>query len=569
MEEKKQEEQTKKILYIGQDESFFQQLKEKFGFTYKYYNAEFEKDFSEDEVEIQSFILKIKEMRPRLVILDLSENVEAYLHLSRIWTRYNFHLKIRIMGVTPAEKNNNLLKRAVSAGMSAVHVKSQDLYSLMYTIIALGFNDQLENHIFAKAKLSDTVNSYYPCQVNMISDGFIQVESNVHGEHGKEFRLLNHWSENSIINSHYVTLMSQSNKGLYYNYTYSQRYEFLHADILPDPATVAPNEYEELSQRRDGIIGSSKHRAKKWASDNTVDSSPKFFKLYVVDKEAKFYDEQKLTDKYPFVLRSQPYMENADKELSALRPNMIIYNLEDLDKEELEGLSDIAFMFNDTRMLQHLVKKTKQYLPDIKPMIVVFNAPNHDTEYLQKVLNYKNIVSFKEQLSTEAVVKMTELYYKRIEKDLPKITRGEIFVKKEHPGSYAELESQIQLISCSENDIYFNTTDELEDDTVIKVNSPVQMYFTICKPPRTSRIQSQYYGVLHSINEEDKKELRRYINSVFFRGLDLSKAKDREEMEQIKNDYLKRKQQEEEEHARKIKEAALGLDSRDLDETSN
>jgi tetrahydromethanopterin S-methyltransferase subunit A len=77
------------------------------------------------------------------------------------------------------------------------------------------------------------------------------------------------------------------------------------------------------------------------------------------------------------------------------------------------------------------------------------------------------------------------------------------------------------------------------------------MYITVLPAPEHTTISSQYYGIIHGIGEEERKELRRFINSVFFRTLDTEKANDANEVAKIKQQYVQ-KQEEAIEEKKKI-----------------
>ena len=73
--------------------------------------------------------------------------------------------------------------------------------------------------------------------------------------------------------------------------------------------------------------------------------------------------------------------------------------------------------------------------------------------------------------------------------------------------------------------------------------------------PETSKFQSEYYGIIHGIGEEERQELRRYVNEIFFRDLEAQKKAEADEIAAQKEAYVLKKQQEAEEAARLEAEA--------------
>ena len=161
------------------------------------------------------------------------------------------------------------------------------------------------------------------------------------------------------------------------------------------------------------------------------------------------------------------------------------------------------------------------------------------------------------QLNVELVHKMANMLEQKLAAQTAGYDVPTVFLEKEHPASYAEIEIDIEIIGCSENDIYFNCTTELQNRSIIRVNLPAPMYVSVAIAPNGSGINSDYYGVIHGIGEEEKKELRRFINSVFFREKEAARAAELEAFEQAKLDAIARKKEEEEkaaEEARKKEE---------------
>jgi hypothetical protein len=261
----------------------------------------------------------------------------------------------------------------------------------------------------------------------------------------------------------------------------------------------------------------------------------------MIDKELKFYDNQPLADEFPFVIRCQPYLMNVKEELLRINPQLIVFNMEDVTNEELEANEDIAYTYNETRTLQFLVKIIKS-IPGYNPFIIVFNAEGHDTEKLQNVLNFKQIIAHKEKMTPELVLKMAKLLESRLNANIEDYDVPTVFLQKDHPASYIEIELSINIVACSENDIYFNSDHELASGTVLRINLPAPMFLAVTEPPKSSREQCKFYAVIHGIGEVEKKELRRFINSVFFREHEEKKKTAKEEFEKVNLQAIAKKE---------------------------
>ena len=550
MSQEDKEEKDKavsKIVYIGGDENFFINIQEKFRELFPSIETDFERFHSTDDKVIQSYILKIREIKPKLVLIDFSQNDRAMLHITRIWKRQNFYQDINFIGLSDYKQNRSMVVKAIMTGMACIHIKSLEFESLIYDIAIMAFPGQIENHGFATAEMNDPIHAFYPCKLSLINENFLRFESSVPLKAKQVVRLHTYWDRQKIIRSNLMMCVDQSQENLYYNYKYNQILQMAHAEPVQQTDNMTKEDFEEKQLKRQEIVQESRYKLRKWVLDNQLNSRPKYLKAYVIDKSGIFFDMQPLADSYSFVYRIQPFIANAKREITNIKPQLIIYNLENVDKETLEANADIAHTFNDSRMFQHLIKSTKEVCKDQLPIIVCFNSGQYDSAYMQKVFNYPSILAVKEEMTMELTLKMSEMLKKKIVPNLPQPKKGDIYLDKSTELSYGEIESDITLLGVSENDIYFNSLEPIEPGTVIRVSLPVPMYITVLPAPEHTTISSQYYGIIHGIGEEERKELRRFINSVFFRGLNTEKANDAEEVAKLKQQYVQKQQAEVEE----------------------
>ena len=543
---KKEEEKkpSNKIIYIGGDENFFSNIKEQFQKHFKDIDVEFLQFNSEDPKIIQSYILKIRDLKPKVVLIDFSQNEKAKLHITRIWMRQNFYSKINFIGLCDYKQSKSVIVKAIMTRMPSVHVKSLEYEAVVYSMGILGFADKVVNHGFATAEMDDPIHAFHPCKLSLVNENFIRIESDLRMKPKQILRLGNYWERNKIIRSSLVMCVDQSQENLYYNHEFSQVLQLAHVDPVEQTDNMTKEDFDLKQQKRQELIQESKYRLRKWIQDNQLNSRPKLLKAYVVDKTGSFYDHAPLTDSYSYVFRNQPFISNAKKEITNIKPHLILFNLEDVDKETLEANADIAYTYNDSRMFQHLIKTVKEVSKDFPPIIVCFNSGKYDSAQMQKLFNYPSLLAVKEPMDTELALKMAEKLKDKISAKLSQPKKGDIYIDKTTDLSYAEIETDITLLGCSENDIYFNSLEPLKEGSIIRVSLPVPMYVTIVAAPEFTSINSQYYGIIHATGELEKKELRRFINSVFFRDLDLAKASDAQEVEKLKEDYIKRKQAE-------------------------
>ncbi|MCO4753412.1 MAG: hypothetical protein KC478_02965 [Bacteriovoracaceae bacterium] len=538
---KAKKKDAKGILYLGEDEGYWSDLVAGLK-AFKQINFDFKLMNEDDPAKIQNFLKVIQEERPRVVFVDLDQNTEAMIHVLRAQIRTNSPYPPFIVALTGYTQGNEAIRQAIMAGAKCVHVKSGEVESVVYDTICFAFNNALEHHGFAMAKLNDDIPAYVPAKASIVSAEGLRVESNFNVTLGNEYFLNTHWSKEGILASNKVIASSQTQEDLFYNFEYAQEFGF---EFLP-PFEVTdetdPDELENLEKEHEKKLNEIEASMNRWINEHSSDSRPKKMKTLVIDKELTLYQDQELTDSYDFVVRVQPYVVKAKKELMQLKPQMIVYNFEEINPEELEASQDVAYMFNEANNLKHIIKTIKS-IPNYSPFIVCFNT-QLSTEQLQKKIEYTQIIGYQVELNNELMVKMGNLLMQRMAQKSEEPQDNEVILDKKLNSTYAEFKTAITLIACSENDVYFNSDEELEVGTVLRLNHPANLFITVADSLAKPKADAKYYAIVHGVGEQEKKELRRFVNSVFFRAKEAAKEKEAEETEKLKQKFIQKAEEE-------------------------
>lgn len=567
----KKEKITYQIIYIGRDVGYFEGIRDKYKELYPSVEVVFEQINESEEKKIQSLILRIRDVKPKLIIVDLSEHSEAMLHISRIWMRHNFHTDINFMGLCEYSQGRSMVVKAIMTTMACVHVKSNELESICYDINILAFPKKVETHGFATAELDDLIKAYYPAKLAMVNENFVKIESNFSMGPKQQVRLHNYWVRNKILGSNLTVCSDQSTENLYYNYKYGQLLQLVHSDPVQQTDDMEPAAFNELKDARADLVDSSKRKLVNWIIRHQKHTKPKFLKALVIDKEGIFFNNRPLSDSYAFVFRNQPYLLDAKKELLEVKPQIIIFNLEQVSKADLEMSADIAHTFNNGTRLQILIKAIKANIEGFKPIIIVFNTQDKDTEVLQKTFDYASILAVEEPMNINLVLKMCEMLRSKIAPTLPSPGENDLYINKNSEVSYCEIESEITLRGCSETDLYFDSDQNFSLKTVLRVSLPVPMYITVVEAPEHTKILSGYYAIIHGIGESERMKLRKFINSVFFREHELKKLEASHERDLVKKQYVNQKLKTEEDIIKKKAEkaAAKAKEQKKLEDKAN
>ncbi len=78
------------------------------------------------------------------------------------------------------------------------------------------------------------------------------------------------------------------------------------------------------------------------------------------------------------------------------------------------------------------------------------------------------------------------------------------------------------------------------EGTNLHFTEPVEM-FVYLQPAKASGKVPEYYGLIHSLGEIEKKELRRYVNTIFFRDHDAQVSAETEEFKKLNEAKLQEK----------------------------
>jgi hypothetical protein len=112
-----------------------------------------------------------------------------------------------------------------------------------------------------------------------------------------------------------------------------------------------------------------------------------------------------------------------------------------------------------------------------------------------------------------------------------------LILDKDHPYTYVELTKDVTIHNISELDLFFACNDEIPVGTVLHFRHPISMYVTVAHSPQGSAYPNDYYGLIHGVGEDIKQDLRKYINSIFFKEKEEQKKREKEEFEEAKKKY--------------------------------
>jgi hypothetical protein len=538
-----------KVFYLGEDNSYWNELKKNFIQEYAQLNLEFEILYDINPSKNQAFITKVITERARIVFVDISKFSDVMLHILSHLVRMNAVNPPAVVALTDYSTPQKTLHRAVMTGVSLVHIKSGEFDAVIYSSMCFAFAQAVKSHSFATAKLDDYLAAYVPSKIGLITSMGARIESNLPLNEGSRYNFLNYWVKEQLLAAPNVICANQYQYNIYYNFEYAQELGF----EMVGPEDESTN--EEQKEKRQLLFTKCRKSMESWINNNLEKSQEKKVKVLVIDKTLSFYESDFRTDEYPYVIHCQPYLKFVKKELLHEFAHLIVFNMEEVSDAELRANEEIEYTYNEKKTLQYILKSIAS-ISDYEPYVIVFNSNEYDSGQLQKMFNYTNIIALKEVMTPDLVIKMAQMLEKKLSQSLEEYDVPLIVLPKRDLKSYAEIEISIQVQALSEQDIYFTSEYEIKPNTVIRIHLHGDIHITVAPSPANSSYPDSYYGLIHLVNETDKAEIRRWINQVFFRQLEEQKQAEREEVIRIKEQAIERKKQEAiEEQRRKEAEA--------------
>lgn len=522
---------TELIYYFGDDEAYFKTLQGEFKKRTKI-GAHFERKYATKEDQIQALFLLIAQNKPLCVFIDFSKETQDYLHLARLISRTGLDNKPITVGLVDYLSPREVLFESNATGINLTHIKSAEIFDVVYDVAMLISPESAPPHGFAMADLSGEIwEAGAVAKVGYVDEKGLHLESNFKFSKGDRLQLDHFWTKDKLIPSREVFVTNTSNRNLFYHFDSAADMEFVVLDEIIPPEGMEEATIEEKKAEREELIRRHKKKMAAWVEDNLSRSQAKNTKFLIIDKDFRFLAGQKRTDKYPYIIRCAPYLKDVADDLFRLSPQLIAIALE--PKEVKDARLDFDY-------LNKLVEVVKRDHAEAAPFFVVFNTPV-STKELRQQLNYEHLMATEGELEAEVLIKMAEL----LDQKISKIKKGgtseaQVTLRKTNIASNALILQNVKVLKISETDMVLTCEKPLTVGTNLYFQKPVPFYINV-QPMKSQGKTPEYLGLIHCIGESDKKELRRFVNSVFFRDHDAELKAQADEFKTLNESKLSEK----------------------------
>lgn len=505
--------------YIGDDEAYYKSLVGEFKRSTRL-QIEFKSLYETEEKKIQSLFIKIFKEKPACVFIDFSKHTQDYLHLARILARTPLEHKLTMVGLVDYLSPVEVLKETLATGVQLTHLKGPECFDVVFDTIKLVDPGQMGDHSFAKAKLKESWDAGLQVKVGFVGSEGLHFETDYVLKKGDEILLNHEWLKKKIVPSKTVTIQKVETSNIFYQFKFAVDATFKFVD-------------DDVPDREEKLLFHRKQLA-KWIQENSSDSLPKRSKILIVDRDFRFYDHQERTDKHPYTLRCVPYLNDIRYEIDRLEPQIIVYTLE---KEEAEAPKNT--LENFTKLLEYIKNK----IQDTSPFVIVFNA-KHSSKEMQDSYGYAQLMASEHEISIDLLERIADKLDKKFIQDavVPLKEDRKVFLKKTSSLSIAEIIIPITVKKVSETDMIFETNVTLQEGMNLHLEAPVEMFINVTPLKSQSKVP-EYHGLIHCLGEKEKADLRRYVNSVFFRDHDAQVTAETEEFKKLNELKLQEKEE--------------------------
>lgn len=590
---------SKTVLYLGTDHGYLSSI-EKY-YAQKYGSLDF--DFVTIDVKpklgyLASF-LDMLSNPPAIIYIDFSSYLKEHIQLARLIKRENSLKDIPMCGLVDKKSE---VRGCVAAGADVVHVKCGEYDDVVYDAIFLLNQKLVVPQQFARAKTEKSVHLVDDFRISYISDKGIHAEGNLVVKEGDEITIQNEIPKTIVPSQRFrVSKVEQNN--LYYDTSHAYDFDFAFVDApkaefseleMMIAASDDQKEKERLEKKiRDERVhrenefkdelNFARKKVRDWVKNNSLDSSPKSTKLLLIDRNLSFVKQaDRDLDRYSFTLRMQTYLQPDVPEIRSLRPSIIALqylslDLDSMDEGEREQFNDeITLQVNQAEeQLKMIIEYLRSCAGTYNPIVMVFNAPMLDAKDLQDRFQYPLIVLKPGHIELSGMATIAENFQRNENERREKKIRAKIaelkakdpskyrnltpaffdenrfYIKKTHDLSYAYTTYEATLMSFTESEVELAFKGELELRTY-RMKFPVSMSIRLV-PQKDGALAKDgadglkiYTGLIHSIGEEDKMEIRRQINEVFFAPLKEKRHQEEAKFRELNERTLKERQEVEE-----------------------
>lgn len=555
----------KSILYVGRDSGYFDLIENRFKGTYPHIELTFTRMPPCNNETINAQLLDILNLHADFIYIDLSTDSPELYQLGQNLKRINAFCETPVVGLIDSPSK---IEETILLKFDFVFIKCAEIHDVIYHPYYKAFPKEALKKDFALAK------SKVPSKISEVLRVGYYSEDSMHLECDSSFDLEDELLikvplSKDLMKSKYFKVKKKSTADMYYSYRYNYdlEYQFIDDLFFDDSDFEAANSvadekirqklFEQVMKDREQKIAElekdkvkMKKAIKLWINDNKDKKLAKRTKVLIVDEYLTFLSKEKRKmDSFPFTTRIETRFKEDFSQIDTFLPHIIVFKIPDfnftpqesiLDEEQKAKLKTTheAKLVDFFSRLLAKIKANTDYLP----FIIIFNCSNFSSKSFQDSFKYDLIITNPNQVDFKVIEKMALLYQNKQDEKYTKAIADKIkllkksnptkyaklkesdfeenryYVSKKSPLSRARIEHDILIKAISESEVYFLSEKELVHGNYY-LEEPFPMVLSLVNQDEKPYLQEDgkflYKSLIHSIGENEKKELRRVVNDIY------------------------------------------------------
>jgi len=559
-----------RFLIIGQyDVAFSKSL----DFAFKKNFAKFEpksKYVNTASLKKEQLMLEILEFQPDCIFVEIvKEELDKDVIKTIEYLRQDPKLsKVIVCGLCENVKNPNLFQY-FNVGMNMAFSKGDPVEDMLHNILSFKYEDKVTPQGYAVANLDEkNITKRLICNVFNPIVSLNKQEMTV-----ESFLNIKEGSKEIIRNSKFFTkelgistelLATEVRKGnLFYNSSKAIDFKLIYCndarleeefrnmvDLLPAKEKGKMTEDDMRKQKlqlKKILDKKSSMQIQKWLKKSQFGSDERELKVLVIDSKGNYFQKYASIKKYKtekkISVKSITGLVDANLDIEKFYPDIILYQYDEDEDKKL----DRVYQANGNATLARIISAIKR-LGLANTAIVLFGCP-YKIDAIKDSMSFQKIVGTADPLNLSWIEKFADLYLKRskLKKNLNSSNLAEdvgitYFFNKNERSNFLKLSRSAKMIMLSESYVIIESEEHLPYGFPLQVSNPYNMWITLVPSHgiemKNNKGMKRYKALVHSITEEERKKIRRYVNDIFFSFLNKEHEADSLEFFKVKLDYL-------------------------------
>jgi hypothetical protein len=346
-ENKKDKKDALKVIYIGDDNSYWTTISGRIAGNFQGKEFEFHKFVVSKYLNYQYIFIEILKLEPHVIYLDFATSLAEGLKLAHMIKRENVLKSCPVVGLVEKKER---VKDGIFAGVEFIHVKCGEYHDVIYDPFLLALPKDAGKPDFAEAKFTRDAKLFSDFRVTFITPTYIHMEGNIKLAKD-DIITLNNDIPDRLVPSKKFVVKDIRDFDLYYDYKYGYDLQFVYVDepqfdddeleeklegrdenqrvlLIKNAKTMRLQEINDYKAR----MRKTKKDVEAWVVDNMDRVKPKKTKILIIDKNLSFLrDENNLLEKFNFTIRTQTMLSDDLRDIKISRPAIISFQFFDSD----------------------------------------------------------------------------------------------------------------------------------------------------------------------------------------------------------------------------------------------